>query len=171
MSIGQSKSKQNHSLEQVAEEFLRGHLRSNPELEVVPVQCHVDTKALARAATHEDVTDFLDALPQFDTDDTEVPDELVHTEPAAEDAIDIEDAEPLILSRRLGNRQIYFSGVHERSKRLLWTYDARLAHRFRDKADVITTVFQFRDKGDLVMKDVFASLGLTLMAPPPTPSF
>jgi hypothetical protein len=120
----------------------------------------------------EDVHAFLstlesqeDAVLRYDASEADTDVDL-HAEPA-ESEIDT----TLILARRIGHKQIYFSGIHERSKRLLWTYDPRLAHCFHGHADVIRTVFQFQGPGDLVLKDVFASLGLTLMAPPPTPSF
>ncbi len=161
-------------IEQTADSFVRDHLQRNPGLELVPVQL-VGEDRKSHSPNREDVHAYLstlesqeDAVLRYDANETDTDVDL-NAKPL-ESTIAI-DAKPVILARRLGHKQIYFSGVHERTKRLLWTYDPRLAHRFHDDADVIRTVFQFQEPGDLVMKDVFAGLGLTLMAPPPTPSF
>ncbi len=158
-------------IEQTADSFVRDHLQHNPGLELVPVQL-VGEDRKSHAPNREDVHAFLstlesqeDAVLRYDTSETDT--DLDLNAAPAESEIDT----TLILARRIGHKQIYFSGIHERSKRLLWTFDPRLAHCFHGHADVIRTVFQFQGPGDLVLKDVFASLGLTLMAPPPTPSF
>jgi hypothetical protein len=161
------------TLEAVADSFVR-ELIHKRGFEAISLTCVGDNRK-AQVPSHEDVHAFLKTLDQdaairFDASetDTEVP---LNVEPE-EPEIDLDlDQERLILARRIGHKQIYFSGIHERSKRLLWTYDPRLAHCFHGHADVIRTVFQFQEPGDLVLEDVFAGLGLTLMAPSPTPSF
>ena len=161
-------------IEQTADSFVRDHLQRNPGLELVPVQL-VGEDRKSHSPNREDIHAYLstlesqeDAVLRYDANETDKDVDL--------NAKPLESAmgnyvKHVILARRIGKKQIYFSGIHDRTKRLLWTYDPRLAHRFADESSVIRTVFQFQEPGDLVLEDVFAGLGLTLMAPPPTPSF
>ncbi len=165
-------------LEAVADSFVKDLIQKQG-FEAVPIQCHVDRQR-HHVAQESDVQAFIKSLDQdeairFDVLDEEVPDSLVHAEPVAESEsvdIDVDAQEPTVLVRCIGkHRRMYFAGIHQRTKRPLFTNEPRLAYRFADHADVIRTVFQFQEPGDLVLEDVFAGLGLTLMAPPPTPPF
>ncbi len=167
------------NIENLADSFIREHLRRNPGLEVMSVTCAVD-KHQAHAADAATVNAFLktldtDSAIRFDVSDAEAADELVHAEPVPEpEVVDIDldaPAQPVILAHKRGRTLYYFCGVHQRSKRLLWTTQAHLAHKFQGESELINLVFGFKDDQDLVLKESFESLQLMALAPPPLPAF
>lgn len=167
------------NIEILADSFVREHLKRNPGLAVMSVTCAVD-KRQAHAANAADVHAFLKTLDQdeairFDVSDTEGADELVHAEPVPEpEVVDIDldaPAQPVILAHKRGRGLYYFCGVHQRSKRLIWSTQAHLAHKFQDESELINLVFGFKDDQDLVLKESFESLQLMALAPPPLPAF
>ncbi len=169
------------NIENLADSFIRDHLRRNPGLEVMSVTCAVD-KHQAHAANAADVHAFLKTLDQdeairFDVSDTEAAEELVHAEPVPEPEvvdIDLDAPEPqsaVILAHKRGRTLYYFCGIHQRSKRLIWSTQAHLAHKFQGESELINLVFGFKDDQDLIMKESFESLHLMALAPPPLPAF
>lgn len=173
------------NIDTLADSFVRGHLKRNPGLKVMSITCAVD-KRQHLAATREDIHAFLKTLDQdqsirFDVSDAEVPDELVHAQPEPDvlsadldldTDIDLDaPAQPVILVHKRGRGLYYFCGVHQRSKRLVWSTQPHLAHKFQGESELINTVFGFKDDQNLVLKESFESLQLMALAPPPEPSF
>jgi hypothetical protein len=159
-----------HTLEQVADSFVKDLQKRG--FEPVMVTC-VGDKRQSQTPTRDDVHTFLKTLNQdeaiqFDVDDTEVSDELVHGAPKEPEVdIDLDGQERLILARKVKYHWQYVAGL-SRTGRVLFTTDARLARIFESEDSVIMTIFQFQgaDEDMLVLKDIFKDLHLQMLPAP-----
>jgi len=169
--------KQDVNVEAVANSFIKD-LIAKGLIDDVPVHV-IGASRTGEVAVADDVHAFLKTLDQdeairFDVSDTEVEDELVHAQPVPPEVdIDLDKPapSPVILARKCGRTLYYFSGIHQRSKRLLWSTQPHLAHVFADDEELIALVFGFKDDSDLIMRESFENLQLMVLAPSPTPSF
>jgi len=164
------------NVESIAESFLQSYIKQT-KTEIVPVTC-VGDRSLNHVVSHADIHEFLKTLDQdeairFDVSDTEVADELLHAEPETSN-VDLDfdlDTEPVILAKQLQSRKIYFAGVNQRTKRLVFTHDPRLARVFTSEMEIITEAFQFNDDEAIaILKESFTNLKLELVPAPLTPN-
>ena len=137
------------NIDTLADSFVRDHLKKHPGLKAMSVTCAVDKhKHQVHVASKDEVRAYLktldtDDVTRFDVSDTatDVPlnaapePDVVSADLDLDGEIDLDaPAQPVILAHKRGRGLYYFCGVHQRSKRLLWTTQAHLAHEFQGES-------------------------------------
>jgi len=159
------------NLEQIADAFVRDHLKRNPDLAVISVACAVDSRQV-HVAHKADVEKFLDSISRFDASETDTDVEL-HAQPSESETVDVDlDAkEQLVLAKEITRtRRLYFAGIQPRTKRVLWAHDIRLGQPLTE-SEIIHLCFQFGDVEPAVVAESFAALRLQLMPAPKASEF